>query len=166
MLSRPIREKTPCSKKSGCLTSTNPDFDFEIGNSDFAVKHVFQRWEFHPQSGSQLRNPTPALIDFYMFCVFPRNPKRISSRRGFNEVNRWLKKISSGFFYENPSWGQIFHCQNPFLLFIFNYKICISKFYSDLPIENTQNFRTIFPVLHKYSQLFWTLLNRNKSQQL
>ena len=49
--SRPIRKKTLCSEKSGCLTGTNLDFDFEIGNSDFAVKHEIQK------RFSKLRNP-------------------------------------------------------------------------------------------------------------
>ena len=34
------KEDTVLKKKSGFLTSANLDFDFEIGNSDFAVKHV------------------------------------------------------------------------------------------------------------------------------
>ena len=54
--SRPIRKKTPCSKKSECLTSTNLDFDFEIGNSDLAVKHEIQK------RLSTLRNPSSKWI--------------------------------------------------------------------------------------------------------
>ena len=54
--SRPIGEKTPCSKKSGSLTSTNLDFDFEIGNSDLAVKHEIQK------RLSTLRNPSSKWI--------------------------------------------------------------------------------------------------------
>ena len=54
--SRPIRKKTPCSKKSGSLTSTNLHFDFEIGNSDLAVKHEIQK------RLSTLRNPSSKWI--------------------------------------------------------------------------------------------------------
>ena len=154
MQSRPIREKTPCSKKSGCLTSTNPDFDFEIGNSDFAVKHVFQRWEFHPQSGSQLRNPTPALIDFYMFCVFPRNPKRISSRRGFNEVNRWLENEK-----KNQLW--IFfmkiHLEDRFFIikirFCFSFLTTKSVFQNFIRIYRSKAPRTLEPFSQYYTSI-------------
>ena len=41
-------------------------------------------------------------------------------------------------------------------------KSVFQNFNSDLPMESTHNFRSIFSVFHKYSQLFWTLLNRNK----
>ena len=58
-----------------CLTSTNPDFDFEIGNSDFAVTHVFQCREFHPQSGSQLGNPAPDFMDFYVLPFSGKSKK-------------------------------------------------------------------------------------------
>ena len=49
--SRPIREKTPCSEKSRCLTVANLDFDFEIGNSEVSLKHEIQK------RFSTLRNP-------------------------------------------------------------------------------------------------------------
>ena len=44
--------------------------------------------------------------------------------------------------------------QNPLSLF--------QNFNPDLPIESTQNFRAVFPIFHKFTRLFWTLLNRNK----
>ena len=49
--SRPIRKKTLCSEKSRCLTVANLDFDFEIGNSEFSLKHEIQK------RFSTLRNP-------------------------------------------------------------------------------------------------------------
>ena len=74
--SRPIREKTPCSEKSRCLTVANLDFDFEIGNSEFSVKHEIQkRWEIHSQSGSQLRDPAPDLMNFYVLRFSGKSKK-------------------------------------------------------------------------------------------
>ena len=41
-----------------------------------------------------------------------------------------------------------------------NPKYVFQDFTPDLQIESTQNFRAAFQIFHKYSQLFWTLLNR------
>ena len=59
----------------------------------------------------------------------------------------------------------LFQCWNPFSAFHFllqNPKYVFQNFTPDLQIESTQNLRAAFPIIHKYSQLFWTLLNRNK----
>ena len=161
--SRPIGEKTPCSKKSGSLTSTNLDFDFEIGNSDLAVKHEIQK------QLSTLRNPSSKWISnkkfssrshgFICFAFF-REIQKGSLLGGVSmrlTVGYKKKKNSFGFFF-NPPWGQNFQRQNPFLLFIFYYKIQNL----DLPIESTQNFRAVFSIFFKYSHIFWTFLDRNK----
>ena len=61
------------------LTSTNLDFDFEIGNSDLGVnmksKNNFQRWEIHAQSGSQIRNSAPDLMDLYVLRFSGKSKK-------------------------------------------------------------------------------------------
>ena len=130
--SRPIRKKTPCSEKSGCLTVANLDFDFEIGNSEFSVKHEIQK------RFSTLRNPFSKWISWiFMFCVFPGNPKRISSKRGRNQR------------------------RNPFSLFIsYNkirylyFKILIRIYQSKAP-RTLEQFSQYSTSLRAYFGLFW-----------
>ena len=106
--SRPIRKKTPCSKKSGSLTSTNLDFDFEIGNSDLAVKHEIQK------RLSTLRNPSSKWISnkkfssgshgFICFAFF-REIQKGSLLEGVSmrlTVGYKKKKNSFGFFNSDP----------------------------------------------------------------
>ena len=82
--SRPIRKKTPCSKKSGylTLTSTNMGFDFEIGNSDFAVTHEIQKRPSTLGKPSlkwiSIRNLTPDLLDFYFLHFSGKLKKDLS----------------------------------------------------------------------------------------
>ena len=82
--SRPIRKKMPCSKKSGCLTltSTNMGFDFEIGNSDFAVTHEIQKRPSTLGKPSSkwisIRNLTPDLMDFYVLRFSGKLKKDLS----------------------------------------------------------------------------------------
>ena len=74
----------PCSKKSGCLTltSTNMGFDFEIGNSDFAVTHEIQKRPStlgKPSSNwISIRNLTPDLMDFYVLRFSGKLKKDLS----------------------------------------------------------------------------------------
>ena len=77
----------------------------------------------------------------------------------FQEVSMWLavgykkkKKIyiyiyQLGILNGNPPWGQIFQRRNLILLFIFYCKSVFQNFNPDLPIESTQNFRAVFPIL-------------------
>ena len=171
--SRPIRKKTPCSKKSGSLTSTNLHFDFEIGNSDLAVKHEIQK------RLSTLRNPSSKWISikksssgshgFICFAFF----REIQKGSLLGEVSIRLivgykkkkKTKSLGFFIENPPWVQNFQRRNPFLLFIFYYKIRNLYFKILIWIYQSKAPRTliraVFSIFHKYSHLFWTFLDRN-----
>ena len=82
-----------------------------------------------------------------------------SKRDLFQEVSMWLavgyKKKKNIYIYiyqlgilnGNPPWGQIFQRRNLFLLFIFYCKSVFQNFNPDLPIESTQNFRAVFPIL-------------------
>ena len=128
---RPIRKKTP-----------HDESGFWFWN--FAVKHeiqkrLFQRLEIHPQSGCQLRNETPDLMDFYVSLFFSGNPKR----RGLSGVNRWQewapavgykaeKKLALDFSMEIHLEDRFFIIEIRFCFSCFNAKseICISKFKS------------------------------------
>ena len=61
----------------GCVGLGNPDLDFEIRISDFAIACKIQKWisppEIRPQGGFQLRNPNPDFMDF--LCTLG-NPKK------------------------------------------------------------------------------------------
>ena len=93
-------------------------------------------------------------MDFYVLRFSGK-----SIRDLFQEVSMWLtvgykakKKIyiyiyQLWIFNGNPPWRQIFQRRNPFLLFIFYCKSVFQNFNPDLPIESTQNFRAVFPIL-------------------
>ena len=128
----------------------NLDFDFEIGNSDFALKHEIQK------RLSTLRNPSSKWISIkksnsgshgYLCFAFFREIPKGSLLRGKSTLGKDFSALKSVF---------AFH----FLLQ--NSKYVFQNFTPDLQIESTQNFRPAFPIIHNYSQLFWTLLNRNK----
>ena len=85
-------------------------FDFEIGNSDFAVTHEIQKRPSTLGKPSlkwiSIRNLTPDLLDFYFFAFFRETKKGSqSSRRGLIEVNRCYrtkkKKLELDFFRGN-----------------------------------------------------------------
>ena len=157
--SRPIREKTPCSEKSRCLTVANLDFDFEIGNSEVSLKHEIQK------RFSTLRNPFSRWIsikrsssgshEFLCFAFF-REIQKGSPLRGVSLrlTVGYKKKKRTDFSASKSVFALHFLQQNPLSLF--------QNFNPDLPIESTQNFRAVFPIFHKFTRLFWTLLNRNK----
>ena len=125
-------------------------------------KNDFQRWEIHPQNGSQLRNPTPDLMDI-CFVFFREIPK--GSILG--GVSMWLtvgskkKKISFGFFNGNPPQGKIFQRRNPF--FVFHFYCKIRNMYSKilLRIYKSKEPRTLEPLskystsIRSYFGLFW-----------
>ena len=78
---------------------------------------------------------------------------------------KW-KKISSGFSMEIHLEDRFFIIEIRFCFSCFYAKseICISKYKSGFTNRklSTQNLRAVFLIFHKYSRLFWTLLNRNK----
>ena len=118
-------------------------------------KNDFKRWEIHSQSGSQLRNPVPELMDFYVLRFFREIQKGsplegVSMRLTFG----YKKKKRTDFSASKSVFALYFLQQNPISLF--------QNFNPDLPIESSQNFRAAFPIFYKYSRLLWTLLNRNK----
>ena len=119
-------------------------------------KNDFQRWEIHSQSGSQLRNPAPDLMDFYVLRFF-REIQKGSPLEGVSMkliiTFGYKKKKRTDFSASKSVFGLHFLQQNPISLF--------QNFNPDLPIESTQNFRAAFPIFYKYSRLLWTLLNRN-----
>ena len=129
-------------------------------------KNDFQRWEIHPQNGSQLRNPTPDLMDICF--VFFREIQKGSILGG---VSMWLtvgskkkKKLALNFLMEIHLRERFFSVEIRFCFsfLLQNPKYVFQDFTPDLQIESTQNFRAAFQIFHKYSKLFWTLLNRNK----
>ena len=120
-------------------------------------KNDFKRWEIHSQSGSQLRNPAPELMDFYVLRFF-REIQKGSPLEGVSMrliiTFGYKKKKRTDFSASKSVFALYFLQQNPISLF--------QNFNPDLPIESTQNFRAAFPIFYKYSRLLWTLLNRNK----
>ena len=96
-----------------------------------------------------------------MFCVLPGNPKRISSRRGLNEVNRWLLNEKKNelwiFLVEIDLKDRLFSVEICFCYSFFYCKICISKFLSGFTNRKHPEISAFFPILHQYSRLFWTL---------
>ena len=100
-------------------------------------------------------------MDFHVLR-FPGNPKRTSSRRSQCgqplAIKRKKKKkkiyiyiyiyiYQLGILNGNPPWGQIFQRRNLILLFIFYCKSVFQNFNPDSPIESTQNFSAVFPIL-------------------
>ena len=59
----------------GCVRLGNPDLDFEIRISRFAVEREFHLLEIRPQGGFQLGNPNPDFMDF-LFTVRLGNLKK------------------------------------------------------------------------------------------
>ena len=72
------------------------------------------------------------------------------------------RKIALDFLIKIHLEDRFFIIEIRFCFSFLNTKSVFQNSNSDLPIESTHNFRAIFPIFHKYSQFFWTLLNRNK----
>ena len=72
------------------------------------------------------------------------------------------RKLALDFLMKIHLEDRFFIIEIRFCFSFLNTKSVFQNSNSDLPIESTHNFRAIFPIFHKYSQLFWTLLNRNK----
>ena len=72
---------------------------------------------------------------------------RFSGKSKKENEKKYIYIYQLGIFNGNPPWGQIFQRRNPFLLFIFYCKSVFQNFNPDLPIESTQNFRAVFPIL-------------------
>ena len=70
---------------------------------------------------------------------------RFSGKSKKENENIYIYQL--GIFNGNPPQGKIFQRRNPFLLFIFYCKSVFQNFNPDLPIESTQNFRAVFPIL-------------------
>ena len=104
------------------------------------IRRVFRTGHYHASSNvTQLRNKLTFQYDIDSF-----NSKFTAAPPPF-----WIVAV------KKLGWELVhFLLQNP--------KYVFQNFSPDLQIESTQNFRAAFPIIHKYSQLFWTLLNRNK----
>ena len=158
--SRPIRKKTPCSKKSGSLTSTNLHFDFEIGNSDLAVKHEIQK------RLSTLRNPSSKWISNKKFSfgshgficsAFFWEIQKGSLLGGVSmrlTVGYKKKKNSFGFFKSNPPWGQNFSVEIRFCFIFFITKSEIWIYQSKAP-RTLKPFSQYSTSIRTYFGLFW-----------
>ena len=165
--SRPIRKKTPCSKKSGylTLTSTNMGFDFEIGNSDFAVTHEIQKRPSTLGKPSikwiSIRNLTPDLLDFYFLRFSGKLKKDLSLLGGAMRLTvgyRTKKKIRARFFKRKP-WGQTFSASESFFAFHFllqnmYFKILIWIYRSKAP-RTLKPFFQCSTSIRSYFRLFW-----------
>ena len=126
-------------------------------------KNDFQRWEIHPQNGSQLRNPTPDLMDI-CFVFFREIPK--GSILG--GVSMWLtvgskkkKKLALNFLMDIHLRERFFSVEIRFCFsfLLQNPKYVFQDFTPDLQIESTQNFRAAFKLystsIRSYFGLFW-----------
>ena len=118
-------------------------------------------WELHSdESGFWFWNREPD------FAVEHETQKGLSTLR--NPSSKWISIRKSNFGFLALDFLMESHHEDWFLSveirFFFSFFYCKSAFPNfnpDWPIESIQNFRAVSPIFHTYSQLFWTLLDRN-----